>query len=422
MNDIEKRYKWLLAFLAGYIIYGLVIAYYLYIVSDYSIPKEFQGTAADPKLFMTEKEQLLSTEYSRLKHLLFFLAMPYDWIIYLFVLIFGLSVYFQKLSESTTKIFFLQVGLYVFLFSLVSSIFTFPLSWLSRKVSIAYGISTQSFQSWMRDYVLDFWIGWLMMTVFAWIVYMLMKRYRRRWWFYVWLITIPMTVFLMFIKPVVIDPLYNDFSSLQDKQLEAQILQLAQKANIPAERVYEVNMSEKTNALNAYVTGFGSNLRIVLWDTTLQKLQPDETLFVMAHEIGHYVKHHLYLNLISSIVLSFFGLMFGSVLLRWSFAKFKLHCGWKKQDDIATLPALLLIFSLLSFAISPFENAVSRYHEKEADAYAIELTHDKDAAIRAFQKLTVNGLSEVHPPMLVKWFRYGHPTMLERLIFIENHE
>src|SRR5690606_300575 len=187
--------------------------------------------------------------------LLFFLAIPYDWLIYFFVLAFGLSVFFQKLSESTTKIFFLQAGLYVFLLTLVSSIFTFPLSWISRKVSIAYGISTQSFHSWMRDYLLDFWFGWLMMTVFAWIVYMLMKRYRRRWWIYVWLITIPMTVFLMFIKPVVIDPLYNDFSSLKDKRLEAQILQLAAKADIPAEHVYEVNMSEKTNALNAYVTG-----------------------------------------------------------------------------------------------------------------------------------------------------------------------
>lgn len=396
--------------------------YYLYIASDQAIPKQFEGTAADPRLFMTEKEQLLSIDYSRLKNLLFFISIPYDWFIYLVVLVFGLSAYFQKLSESTTRFFFLQISLYVFLLTLISSILSYPLSLISRKVSIAYGISTQSFQSWMRDYFLDFWIGWLMMTLFVWFVYLMMKRFRKRWWLYVWLVSIPFTVFLMFIKPVVIDPLYNDFTSLKDKQLEAQILHLADKADIPAERVYEVNMSEKTNALNAYVTGIGSNLRIVLWDTTLQKLETDETLFVMAHEMGHYVKHHLYFNLISSILLTFFGLFVGSILLRWCFVKFKHHFGWKKQDDIATFPMLLLIFSLLSFAISPFENAVSRYHEKDADKYAIELTNDKEAAIRAFQKLTVNGLSEVHPPTLVKWFRYGHPTMLERLIFMEEHE
>ena len=142
MNDIAKRYKWLLVFLSGYIIYGFVIAYYLYIASDYSIPKEYEGTAADPKLFMTEKEQLLSTEYSRLKHLLFFLALPYDWLIYLFVLIFGLSVYFQKLSEITAKIFFLQVGLYVFLLTFVGAVLSFPFSCITRKISMAYGIST----------------------------------------------------------------------------------------------------------------------------------------------------------------------------------------------------------------------------------------------------------------------------------------
>lgn len=229
-------------------------------------------------------------------------------------------------------------------------------------------------------------------------------------------------VFLMFIKPVVIDPLYNDFYSLKDKELEEQILNLAAEADIPAERVYEVNMSEKTNALNAYVTGIGSNLRIVLWDTTLNELEDRETLFVMAHEMGHYVKNHLYFNVLASIALTFFGLYFGAKLFRFVMNRYGTGFSFKSEDDLATLPILLLIFSFLSFAISPVENAVSRHHEKDADLYAIELMEDKQAAIQAFQKLTATGLSEVNPPLLVKWLRYGHPTMLERLIFLETYE
>lgn len=419
---MAKRTKLFLLFLGAYVIYGLVMAYYLYIGTDNSLPKALEGSAADPRLFMTEQEQLLSTDYSRLRNLLFFLAIPYDWIIYLFVLIFGISIYFRRLSENVIRFFFLQMALYVFLLTLMSSVLSFPLSLVSRQVSITYGISTQSFQSWMRDYTIDFWIGWLMMTLMVWVIYSFMKRAKKRWWFYVWLLTVPFTVFLMFIKPVVIDPLYNDFYSLQDKQLEEQILELAAEAGIPADRVYEVNMSEKTNALNAYVTGIGSNLRIVLWDTTLNKLEDKETLFVMAHEMGHYVKHHLYLNVIGSIILSFFGLYVGAKLFRMCMKRYGKRFGLKSHADMATLPLLLLLFSLLSFVISPVENAVSRYHEKDADLYAIEMTEDKQAAIQAFQKLTATGLSEVNPPKLVKWLRYGHPTMLERLIFLETYE
>lgn len=419
---MAKRTKWFLLILSGYVIYGLIMAYYLYIGTDNTLPATYEGSSADPSLFMTEDEQLLSTDYSRLRNLLFFLAIPYDWIIFLLVLIFGISIHFRRLSENVTRFFFMQTALYVFLLTLISSILSFPLSLVSRKISISYGISTQSFQSWMRDYIIDFWIGWLMMTLMVWVIYLFMKRSEKRWWFNVWLLSVPFTIFLMFIKPVIIDPLYNDFYTLQDKQLEEQILALAAEADIPADRVYEVNMSEKTNALNAYVTGIGSNLRIVLWDTTLTKLEDKETLFVMAHEMGHYVKHHLYLNVLGSIILSFFGLYFGAKLFRICMSRYGERFRLNSHADIATLPLLLLIFSLLSFVVSPVDNAVSRYHEKDADRYAIELTKDKQAAIQAFQKLTATGLSEVNPPKLVKWFRYGHPTMLERLIFLETYE
>ena len=107
----------------------------------------------------------------------------------------------------------------------------------------------------------------------------------------------PFTIFMMFVQPVLIDPLYNDFYPLKDKALEEQILSLADRANIPAEHVFEVDMSEKTNSLNAYVTGVGSNSRIVLWDTTLEKLTDKEILFVMAHEMAHYVEKHIYIGI-----------------------------------------------------------------------------------------------------------------------------
>ena len=108
----------------------------------------------------------------------------------------------------------------------------------------------------------------------------------------------------MFLQPVVIAPLYNDFYPLKDKELEAQILELASQADIPADHVFEVNMAEKTNALNAYVTGIGANARIVLWDTTLNGLSNEQILFIMAHEMAHYVEKHIYFGIGISLFFS----------------------------------------------------------------------------------------------------------------------
>lgn len=111
----------------------------------------------------------------------------------------------------------------------------------------------------------------------------------------------------VFIQPVIIDPLYNDFYPLKNKELESKILALAEEADIPADHVYEVNMSEKTNALNAYVTGIGANKRIVLWDTTLNKLDDSEILFIMGHEMGHYVMKHVYIGVAGYLIVSLAG-------------------------------------------------------------------------------------------------------------------
>ena len=136
---------------------------------------------------------------------------------------------------------------------------------------------------------------------------------------------------LTFIQPVVIDPLYNDFSTLKNKELETKILAMADKADIPAKHVYEVNMSEKTNALNAYVTGIGPNARIVMWDTTLKQLKDKEILFIMAHEMGHYVMKHIYWGVASYVLLSFIGMYLISRIINMCIRKWGIRCKCQKQ-------------------------------------------------------------------------------------------
>ncbi|WP_445486592.1 M48 family metallopeptidase [Niallia sp. 03133] len=403
-----------------YVAYGLFFYWYLFYHSHATLPFEYQDSAADPSTFLNSRELMLTEEYSKIRDFLFFISTPFEGLLYIFILLFGLSKSFQKWGEGSVKYKALQKAIYLFWLNITAFIATFPLSYISYSLAKTYNISTQSFASWMKDELIDFWVNFGFIYITVLVVYWLMNKSEKRWWFYAWLLSIPFTLFITFIQPVVIDPLYSDFTPLKDKELETKILGLAKKSNIPAEHVFEVNMSDKTNALNAYVTGIGSNSRIVLWDTTLTKLKDKEILFVMAHEMAHYVEKHIYIGIALSLVLSFIGLYLIYLVMNIIVAKWGKALKIGKVKEIHSLPLMLALISLLFFLISPITNTISRYEEKRADQYAISLTQDADAGISTFQKLTKSGLSEVNPPLLVKIFRYNHPTMLERITALEE--
>ncbi|MGE8079573.1 M48 family metallopeptidase [Peribacillus loiseleuriae] len=411
--------------LTAIVLFGLYIAgMYVYIFhgAQSIIPEALKGTVADPAVFLSKREWVLSEEYSKIKNFLFFAAAPFDWLFYFLILTFGISRGFEKWSLSQTKWKIAQNAIYLFWLSLLSYVVVFPLNYYRYTLSKSYGISTQSFSSWMKDGVIEFWVDFGTMILIVSVLYWLMKKSAKKWWLYAWFLTIPFSLFIMFVQPVVIDPLYNDFYPLKNKELETKILDMANKANIPSEHVYEVNMAEKTNALNAYVTGIGSNSRIVLWDTTLSRLNDQEILFIMAHEMGHYVEKHIYIGIAGYLGLTLVGLWLTAKLMNYFVRRYGKVLNISEVCSIRSLPLFLLITSVLLFASSPLSNYVSRYQESRADRYAIEMTQDKDAAISSFQELTRAGLSQVNPPLLVKWFRYTHPSMLERISTLDQYD
>jgi Zn-dependent protease with chaperone function len=274
----------------------------------------------------------------------------------------------------------------------------------------------------MKDELIGFWINYGTLLIIVPILYWLMKKSKKRWWLYSWLLSIPFTIFVMFLQPVVIDPLYNDFSPLKNKKLETEILAMANKAHIPANHVYEVDMAKKTNALNAYVTGIGSNARIVLWDTTLNRLSDKQILFIMAHEMCHYVEKHIYYGIAIYLVFSLLGLYLTYRIMNWAVTRWGKELKIPDVKDIRSVPLFFLVLSILTFAASPFTNLISRYEETRADKYAIQMTKDPESAISSFQILTRSGLSQVNPPLLVKIFRYDHPSMLDRISMLEEYE
>ncbi|WP_409253375.1 M48 family metallopeptidase [Bacillus sp. SCS-153A] len=414
--------KWAFRAVLLYLLLGVFFYAYLYFLADSTLPDVYKGSSADPETFMNGRELMLSEEYSKIKNLLFFLSTPYEWLFYFLILILGVSSAFERWSQATSKFSVLQTAIYLFWLSLLSNLVIFPFQYISYRISKAYDISTQNFSQWMKDELTDFWVNYLTMFIIITVLYWLIRKFPKRWWLAAWALSVPFTVFMMFIQPVLIDPLYNDFTTLKDKALEEKILSLADQANIPAEHVYEVDMSSKTNALNAYVTGVGANSRIVLWDTTINKLSEKEILFVMAHEMAHYVEKHIYIGIGLYLAFSFFGLWIAARLMNYFVSNHGDNIKVDKVSSLSSLPLFLLITSMMMFTISPFSNLISRYEETRADRYAIEMTGDKDAAISSFQELSRVGLSQVNPPLLVKIFRYGHPTMLERLIMLQEYD
>ena len=408
--------------LIAVITFGLyVVAMYIYFfhILNSGIPAALKGTVADPSTFMTARELVLSEDLSKIRNFLFFIVTPFEWLLYFFILITGISRMFEKWGSEQKWVIW-KNGMYLFLLSLLLFILQLPLNYYKYMLSKSYGISTQLFSSWLRDNVIDFWLDFGMSLIIVTVLYWLIKKSPRRWWLFAWMLTVPYTIFLIFIQPVVIDPIYNDFYPLKDKALETKILSLAEQADIPSEHVYEVNMSEKTNALNAYVTGIGDNSRIVLWDTTLNRLTDDEILFIMAHEMGHYVMKDMYLNIIVYLLMTLIGLWLIAKIMPWMIRRYGSILKIKQMSNIQSFPLFLLISSFLLFFSSPLSNVVSRYQEVRADEYAMELVENPEAAVSTFQQLTKFGLGEVNPSELVKWFRYSHPPMVERIMKVNG--
>ena len=179
--------------------------------------------------------------------------------------------------------------------------------------------------------------------------------------------------------------------------------------------MFEVEKSVDTKKVNAYVTGVGQTKRIVLWDTLLAPADAGQTLFVVGHELGHYVLRHVWIGILLSSVLTMLGLWgahrFAGVLL----ARHRGRFGFDRLADPASLPLLMLLLSLFSFAMTPPSLALSRHHERAADRFGLELTADCYAAATAFVALQEQNLAVPRPGLLYKVLRASHPPIGERV-------
>ncbi len=360
----------------------------------------------------------------------------YSWIILLLILKWRLAPQFRNSAERTRPRF-LQAFIFAPPLLLSIAIPSIPLDVLGEWIERKFGLSIQSWPSWLWDWTKGEIVSLIIGTILVWILYAVIRNSPRRWWFYFWLVSLPITVLLVFLQPLIIDPLFHKFEPLaqKDPALTAGLEQMVQHAgqNIPPERMFWMGAGEKTTALDAYVTGLGASKRIVVWDTTIAKMNTPQIVYVAGHEMGHYVLNHIWKGLAFGAVGLFIIFYLGFRTIGWLLSRWGTNWQIRAVDDWASLPALLLLVSVLSFIGTPIGSAFSRYVEHQADQFGLEVTYGLtpdlsqpgeagQIAAQSFQILGQVDLADPAPNPLDVFLFYSHPPIPDRIRFALTYD
>jgi len=377
------------------------------------------STAAVP----VPEPSALAIQYHRSSHLIWAGANALELLVPAALLFAGLSARVRDLARRMTGgRWFFTVAIYGAAYVLIQAIVFLPLAWYAGFVrQHAYGLSTETAGQWLADWAKGTAITAIATALVLWIPYRLLRASPRRWWLWTGLLTAPITALAMIVAPVWIAPLFDEYGPMRDRALEARIHRLAARAGIPDSRIYEVGRSDETRQVNAYVTGFGGAKRIVLWDTLVDRLQPDEVVFVMGHEIGHFVLRHTLTVILGATLLATLSLFVVHRVAGRLIARFDRRFGFDRLDDVASLPLLALVGGVVMLAATPAMLALSRWQEREADRFGLEITHDNQAAARAFVRLHDENLAVPRTGLLYRLWRGSHPDLADRIEFSNRY-
>jgi Zn-dependent protease with chaperone function len=372
-----------------------------------------------------------AVRYSRAGYALYFSSVVIGLAVLLILLKTSLVGRLRDFAERQTERRLLQGLIFIPLLILILDLADLPIHVIWHALSLHYQQSVQHWGSWLLDWSKAQLIDVAFLTLLAVLLFYVIGKSPRRWWFYFWLVALPIILATFFLKPLLIDPAFFKYEALATRQpeLTSDLVKLTERAGleIPRQRMFLMRASEKTNELNAYVTGFGASKRLVIYDTLLKKMAPQETLFVFGHEAGHYVLNHIRNGFLFFSVLLLAGLYVAYRLLNIAVERW--GPSWKVygQLDWAALAVLLLIIETLAFLSSPLVNGYSRAEEHQADVFGLEAIHgivpnSSQVAARAFQALGENDLADPNPPAFITFWLYSHPPLADRLVFAHSYD
>jgi STE24 endopeptidase len=380
---------------------------------------------------LSPEQRARAVAYARARYTLHFVSFAWSVIVLAAIIAWRLGPRFRDLAERATRRRFWQAAIVVALLLVTDGVLELPTGIYGHHLARLYGQSVQGWGSWLGDGVKTLLVGMVIAIPLFWLLYAMLRRSPRRWWLWFWLALLPILVFLIFVTPLAIDPLFFRFTPLAPvhPELAAKIEEVTVRAGrrIPQEKMFAMDASTKYKSVNAYVTGLGASKRVVVWDTTIEKATIPQTLFVFGHEMGHYVLLHIPKTIGFLWALLFVLLGGGAALVtRWLGGRGG-RWGIRGVSDWASLPVLFLVATVAGELAQPVISGFVRAQEHDADIFGLEAIHgivpdSQRTAAEAFQLLGETNLSDPDPSPFIRFWLYDHPPLAERLRFAAQYD
>ena len=362
---------------------------------------------------LTPEQKAKSDSYFEGGYWLILWSMVMEIIVAIIFLYFGLSKWIRKISLRAKKIN-IQNLIYIAFYVLFAFLITLPYSFYTGYIrEHQYGLSNMNFGEWLKETLTQFGLSLVLISFLFMIIYIAIRRTKERWWLWAGGISMIFTILIIFISPVFIAPLFNKYTELPDGKVKKEILSLARANSIPAQHVYQFDASKQSKRISANVSGIGSTIRISLNDNLLNNCGPDEIKAVMAHEMGHYVLHHVQKFIIDFGLLFFIGFWLTHITFK------KINRKWGKRwnisgiSDVGGLPLLMVILSFFTFLSTPITNTISRVSESEADIFGLNAAREPDGFSKAIMKLS--DYRKTDPGKWEEIIFYDHPSARTRI-------
>jgi STE24 endopeptidase len=327
----------------------------------------------------------------------------------------GLSARMQKIAERAVRFRWAQTLLFGAQYFLFTTILAFPLSLYEGFFrEHKYGLSNQTLEGWLGDQGKEIAVGAVLGGVGIMILYAILRRVKQAWWIWASVASVALLFVISALAPVYIARLFNEYHTLDDPTIRDPILSLARANEIPAEQVYVFDASKQTKRVSANVSGALGTMRISLNDNLLNRCSLASVRAVMAHEMGHYVMHHVYKGLLEM------GLVVtvGFAICAWAFDRIVARRGeeWGVRSiaDPAGLPLIVLLMSTYLFVMTPVTNTITRTAEIEADAFGLNAAREPDGFADA--SLMLSEYRKMHPGKWEEIVFYDHPSGYNRIL------
>lgn len=378
------------------------------------IPPEFEGHIDANTL---EKTMAYTIENARFGYI----TSLFSNIILIIFLFGGILNWYNSWLAGFEFHFIIHGILFFFIISVINTIISIPFDLYDTfKIENKYGFNTQTPKLWIIDFFKSIIISFILFSLMGSGIFWIIQSSPNWWWLYAWGFIFVFSLFITYISPYVIEPLFNKYDPITEEGLEEKIQSLMKKAGIKVSRVFQMDASKRSKHSNAYFTGFGKTRRIVLFDTLIEQMTHGEILTVLAHEAGHWKKKHVLKSMIMFELISLVSLYVTWFILQRE-ALYTIF-GIEEMNIFAGFVLVGFLGGIVSFPFSPIGNIFSRHNEYQADKIACELTRDPQSFISSLIKLSKENLSNLHPHPWFWKFYYSHPPVVERIANIRTME